>query len=107
MTKTSVFFANCNMFCGIISRIAIQSIECKQVLVQACCLTHLLVCLTVCLSVQWVNCGKLDLDAIWGGEWGWLRNGSSKGRGSFGGKCYEIKVGIYKKSHFASTLTRG
>ena len=55
----------------IFSRATIESIEHKRVLVQTCRLAHLSVCLE---GVLWHN-GSLDLDAIWGGEWVWLRYG--------------------------------
>ena len=39
-------------------------------MVQACRLDHLSVCLSVGPeSVLWQN-GRLDPDAVWGGEWG-------------------------------------
>jgi len=50
------------------------------------------VCVSVCPeSVLWLN-GWLDPDAMWGGEWGWSKDGcvrwgprAPKGRGGFGG----------------------
>ena len=64
------FKLNC---CPIISCVAIQSIERKQVLEQTCRFSHLSVCLSVCLlvslSIEWVNCGKR---LIWSGcRLGW------------------------------------
>ena len=58
-------------------------------------LSHLSVCLSVCLSIcpvgELLENGWLDLDAIWGGEWGQLRDGWIRwgpyhpvGRGGFG-----------------------
>jgi len=48
--------------------------------------------LSVRTCEQWRH-GRLDMDAVWGGEWGWARYGfirfwwwSSKGRGSLGGE---------------------
>jgi len=58
-------------------------------LVQACRLAHLSVCP---VGELWKN-GRLDLDAVWSGEWGQSRMGvldgggdRRRGRGSFGGK---------------------
>jgi len=46
-------------------------------------LDHLSVCLSVGLqSVLWQN-GRLDPDAVWGGEWGWSRDGRIR----LGGDC--------------------
>jgi len=78
------------------SRVAIhvQSIERKRVLVQVCCLAHLSVGRSFCPSVcpvgeLWKN-GSLDLDAVWGSEWGRSRDGfirwganRRKGKGQF------------------------
>ena len=53
---------------SVASHIAIQSIEQKRVLEQACCVFHLSVCLSVGWSVGlpacWMNCGK-TADWIW------------------------------------------
>jgi len=56
------------------SHIAIQSTERKRVLLQVCRLSHLSVCLCVWKAYCGKN-GRLDPDAIWDGEWGWLREG--------------------------------
>jgi len=77
-----------------------QSTERKRVLVQTRPQSHLSLCLSVFLSVdrwvcpegtRWQN-GWLDLDAVWGGEWGRWRDGcircgcrSSKGKRQFCG----------------------
>jgi len=75
-----------------ISCVAIQSIERKRVLVQACRLAHL----SVCLSVRWVNCGN-TADWIWmlfglmmGPVEGWVYEVGGdrrRGRGRSGCKC--------------------
>jgi len=72
----------------------INTIEHKQVFLQTCRLSRLSVSRSVGLVGElWKN-GCLDLDAIWGGEWGrsrdWcIRWGEDRrrGRGSFVGKC--------------------
>jgi len=50
------------------------SIASKALMVRACRLAHLSVCLSVCLfvcpeSVLWQN-GPFDPDVVWDGEWG-------------------------------------
>jgi len=47
-----------NSFFLIFSRVTIQLVEHKRVLLQASC------CQSVCRSVQWVNCGKMA-DWMW------------------------------------------
>jgi len=46
------------------SPFTVQSIERKRMLVHACRLSHLSVCLSICRSVQMVYCGK-TADWIW------------------------------------------
>jgi len=66
---TDVGTAVCSI--SFFSRIAIQSIERKRMLEQACRLSHLLVSRSVGLSDRWIwKNGWLDLEAIWGGKWG-------------------------------------
>jgi len=56
----------------------VQYVERKRVFLQVCCLSHLMVVVSVSASICLVNelwkNGWLDLDAIWGDEWGWLRH---------------------------------
>ena len=87
-------------FYSLAASLSINTIERKWVFEQSCCLAHLhvglSVCRSVCRSVWWVNCGK-TADWIWmpfrmvswvgrgiGVLDGWR---SSKGMGSFDGKC--------------------
>ena len=63
--KLSITGCNVNLLISlIISRVVIQSIEHKRVLVQACRLSNLSVSLSFGLSVRWVNRGK-TADCIW------------------------------------------
>jgi len=82
-----------------ISRVTIQSVEGKQVLVQTCRQSHLSVCLSVCRSVglsegctvakRLIGCGRRLGGERVGRGMGVLNGGGDcrRGRGSFGSKC--------------------
>jgi len=66
----------------------------KQMLVQAC---RLSIDRTVCPVGEWWKNGWLDLDAVWGGEWGWSRDGCIRWRlpsskGQFWGVLWGIPL---------------
>jgi len=91
---SSLSFRICSVV--IISHVVLQSVERKWVLEQTCRLSHLSVCPSVGLSVQWVNCGKM-VYFIWmpfrmvsrvGRRMGVLDGVEIvKGKAQFGGKC--------------------
>ena len=76
-----------------ISRVAIQSIERKRVFLQVCRLSHLSVCLSVCMSgkctvANWIRMPFVVVSGV--GRGTGVLDGSGDRRmekGSFGGKC--------------------
>ena len=71
---------------------------------------HVVPRLSVHTCVLWQN-GWLDLDAVWGGEWGRARKGcirfwwwSSKGKGQFGGEFAARRRPIVTNGDFVASL---